>query len=196
MKPALFTQMSTGPTSDWAWAMAPASCGRLGMSASYPRAVPPWSTISLAVSAAPSALRSRTTSLQPSEAKARQSAFPRLRAPPVTRATRPLIPRSMAYLPLNWAGRFWKNAWMPSPPSHQPRKALGAAVAGNDPQVGLGLAHPRRLLEDADVAGHGDLASAAQRMAIDGGDDGLGEALDAAEHGVAEADEGGHVGPR
>ncbi len=57
------------------------------------------------------------TSLQPSEAKARQSAFPRLRAPPVTRATRPLIPRSMAYLPLNWAGRFWKNAWMPSPAS-------------------------------------------------------------------------------
>jgi len=44
------------------------------------------------------------------------------------------------------------------------------------------------------VAGHGDLAAAAERMAVDGSDDGLGKALDAPQHGIAEAKERRDIG--
>src|SRR6185369_8858501 len=97
MMPALLTQMSTGPTSLWARSTTSASRPRSVMSTSYPRALPPWPVISAAVAVAPSALRSSTTILHPSAARAKQSALPRLRAPPVTRATRPLMPRSMLF---------------------------------------------------------------------------------------------------
>src|SRR5262245_45578198 len=75
------------------------------MSTSYPRAAPPAASISLAVSRAPSALRSKTATLQPSPASVRQSCWPRLRAPPVTSATLPSRPRSIAPLfPLKRSG--------------------------------------------------------------------------------------------
>src|SRR5213083_1665314 len=48
----------------------------------------------LAVSSAPSALRSKIATRQPSAASTDASAWPRLRAPPVTSATRPRMPRS------------------------------------------------------------------------------------------------------
>ena len=43
----------------------------------------------------------------------------------------------------------------------QPGHALGTSEAGDDPEVGLGLSHPRGVLEQAQVAGHRDLAAAA-----------------------------------
>src|SRR5262249_11554508 len=49
--------------------------------------------------------------------------------------------------------------------SDQAGKALRAPVAGRDAEVRLGLPHPRALLEDADVAPHRDLASAAEGVA-------------------------------
>ena len=44
----------------------------------------------------------------------------------------------------------------------QPRQALRAAEAGDDPQLDLGLAEDRRLRGDPDVAGHRQLAAAAK----------------------------------
>src|SRR5262249_57454271 len=76
----------------------------------------------------------------------------------------------------------------------QPREALGAAEARNDAQVRLGLPHTCRLLEDADVTGHGDLAAASQGMAADGRDHRLRKALEPPEDRVAEAEERGTVG--
>jgi hypothetical protein len=46
------------------------------------------------------------------------------------------------------------------------------------------------------MAGHGDLAAAAEGMPIDGRDDGLGEALDAAQDGVAKAEKTPDIGSR
>src|SRR6266511_620992 len=186
--------------------------------------------------------------LQPSPARARQSALPRLRAPPVTRATRPLMPRStlsalefgrallkegldtlarvfrledllegahldldgvvdgrlnavvdrlddeaggdgrplddlprqglgvvegLAFLgeaidetdPVALLGgnlRAQDEVLESEAPADQSRESLGPAKSGNDAQVRLGLSNPRRLLQDADMAGHRDLASAAQ----------------------------------
>src|SRR5262249_9963577 len=73
------------------------------------------------------------------------------------------------------------------PAPDQAGQTLGAAVAGDDAEAGLGLPHPRRLPEDADVAAHRDLAATPQRVAIDGGDHRLGKALDAPDHAIAEA---------
>src|SRR2546422_9316682 len=75
-------------------------------------------------------------------------------------------------------------------PADQARHPLRAAEARRDAQVRLGLSHPRRFLHQSEVAGHRDLAAAAERVAVDRGDDGLGEPLDLAHHGVAESDEG------
>src|SRR5262245_10185210 len=72
----------------------------------------------------------------------------------------------------------------------QPWHPLRAAEAGRDPEVRLGLPHPRALFEEPEVAGHRDLAAAAERVAVDRGDDGLGEPLDLPHHAVTEADEG------
>ena len=44
----------------------------------------------------------------------------------------------------------------------EPRQALGAAEAGDDPELDLGLAEERRLGGDAHVAGHRQLAAAAE----------------------------------
>ena len=47
---------------------------------------------------------------------------------------------------------------------------LRAAEAGDDPEVDLGLAEGRRARGEPDVAGHRDLAAAAEREPVDGGD--------------------------
>src|SRR5919204_2447602 len=99
MMPALFTQMSTGPSSRSMRATVSRTAAPSRMSHAYPRAARPPLSISRAVSVAPSALTSTIAILQPSAASVTASALPRLRAPPVTSATRSLIPRSIAYLP-------------------------------------------------------------------------------------------------
>ena len=52
----------------------------------------------------------------------------------------------------------------------QARQALRAAEAGDDPELDLGLAEDRRARGDAHVAGHRQLAAAAEGEAVDGGD--------------------------
>ena len=52
----------------------------------------------------------------------------------------------------------------------EPGEPLRAAEAGDDPEVDLGLAEGRRARGQADVAGHRDLAAAAEREPVDGGD--------------------------
>ena len=56
--------------------------------------------------------------------------------------------------------------------AHQPRQPLRAAEAGDDPELDLGLAEHRRARGDAHVAGHRQLAAAAEREPVDGGDRG------------------------
>jgi hypothetical protein len=53
---------------------------------------------------------------------------------------------------------------------HQARQALGAAEAGDDPELDLRLAEQRRARGDAHVAGHRQLAAAAEGQAVDRGD--------------------------
>src|SRR3989442_8748040 len=65
------------------------------MSHAYPRARPPDASISPAAWPAPSPSRSTIAIAHPSAASVVASARPRLRAPPVTSATRPRMPRSM-----------------------------------------------------------------------------------------------------
>ena len=52
----------------------------------------------------------------------------------------------------------------------QARQPLGAAEAGDDPELDLGLAEDRRLGGDPHVAGHRHLAAAAEGDRVDGGD--------------------------
>ena len=52
----------------------------------------------------------------------------------------------------------------------QPRQPLRAAEAGDDPELDLRLAEQRRARRDAHVAGHRELAAAAEGEAVDGGD--------------------------
>src|SRR5215470_4512743 len=94
MMPALLTQMSTGPRSRSMAATAAPTCAASRTSQAYPRAVPPVAPMALAASSAPSAFRSQIATRQPSPASTVASARPRLRAPPVTSATRSRIPRS------------------------------------------------------------------------------------------------------
>lgn len=56
----------------------------------------------------------------------------------------------------------------------QARQSLGAAPAGEDAQQDLRLAEPGPLRGDAKVTGQGELAPAAQGIAVDGGDGGPG----------------------
>ena len=72
----------------------------------------------------------------------------------------------------------------------QARRALGTAVAGQDPQVHLVLTEPRVLASDPNVAGHRELATAAEGEAVDASDDGFAQAFDAAEDALASAGEG------
>ena len=65
--------------------------------------------------------------------------------------------------------------------TRQPLRALGA---GNDPEVDLGLADERLRHGDAEVAGHGDLETAAERRAMNRHDHGLGAVFDARQQRV------------
>src|SRR6266404_1310933 len=69
----------------------------------------------------------------------------------------------------------------------QPRQALGATAAREQPQGDFRLAEPGFLGGQPDGAGHGRLAAAAERKAVDRGDDRLAEVLDQVEHLLAEA---------
>ena len=67
----------------------------------------------------------------------------------------------------------------------QPRQPLRAAVAGNDAEVDLRLAEPRRVGRDAQRARHRQLAAAAEREAVDRGDHRLAHVLDQIEDVLA-----------
>src|SRR6185437_6302837 len=68
-------------------------------------------------------------------------------------------------------------------------KALRAAVAGQDAEADLRLAKASGLRRDAYAAGHRKFAAAAERVAVDRGDDGLGQRLDAAEDALRASSE-------
>jgi hypothetical protein len=68
----------------------------------------------------------------------------------------------------------------------QARQALRAAVAGKDAQLDFGLPEPGALRRNADRAGHRELATAAQRVAVDRRDDRLAEVLEERHHALAE----------
>ena len=63
----------------------------------------------------------------------------------------------------------------------QPRQALRAGVAGKHAQIDFGLAEHRRVGRDPQRARHRQLAAAAERVTVDGGDDRLAEILDEVE---------------
>ena len=63
----------------------------------------------------------------------------------------------------------------------QPRQPLRAGEAGNEPELDLGLAEPRRVGRQPDRAGHRQFAAAAEGEAVDRGDDRLAEPLDQVE---------------
>src|SRR5882757_4285551 len=71
--------------------------------------------------------------------------------------------------------------------SHQPRQALRAAAARKQTELDFRLAELRGLDCDPDSAGHGGLAAAAERKAIDRRDHRLAEVLDEIEHLLSEA---------
>ena len=68
----------------------------------------------------------------------------------------------------------------------EPREALGAARAGDDAQQHLGLAEHRVLGGEPEVGGQRQLAPATQRVAVDRGDHGLGDAGDGRGRGAHE----------
>jgi len=69
------------------------------------------------------------------------------------------------------------------------REALAATIAGNETELDLGLAEAGGGGCEAEGAGHGEFAAAAESEAVDTGDDGLAEGLDAAEDAVDAAGE-------
>ena len=69
----------------------------------------------------------------------------------------------------------------------EPRQPLRAAAARDESQGDLGLAEFGGLDRDPERAGHGRLAAAAQRKAVDGCNHRLAEILDEIEHALPEA---------
>ena len=69
--------------------------------------------------------------------------------------------------------------------AHQARQALRSAVAGNEAELHFGLAELGVSTGEAHGAGHGDLASAAERESVDAGDHRLAQILDQVEHRLA-----------
>ena len=65
------------------------------------------------------------------------------------------------------------------------RQPLRAAVAWHESELHLGLTELRGLRRDANVARHRELAAAAEREAIHGGDHRLGRRLEATKHVLA-----------
>ena len=66
----------------------------------------------------------------------------------------------------------------------EPGQPLRAAGARNDAEQHLGLADAYVCGGDAEMTRHRDLVAAAERVAVDGGDDRLGRVLDTAQQGV------------
>src|SRR5438067_146307 len=71
------------------------------------------------------------------------------------------------------------------PFAHETRQALRAAVAGCDAELHLRLAELCGLTRDPQMARHGELAAAAQGVAVHGGDDRLAAGFEAAQHRLA-----------
>lgn len=69
--------------------------------------------------------------------------------------------------------------------SDEPDKALGSSKAGGYSQTDLGLCKLRVLRRETDVTAHREFTAAAERKAVDRGDDRDRERLDAAEDLVA-----------
>src|SRR6185295_11216794 len=67
----------------------------------------------------------------------------------------------------------------------QPRQSLRAAVTGGDAELDLRLAELRGVARDSQVARHGELATAAQRVAVHSGDNRLAARLEAPQHCLA-----------
>ena len=78
----------------------------------------------------------------------------------------------------------------------EPRQPLRAARAGNDAEQHLGLADLASLCRDAEVARHRDLESAAERVAVNGGDERLGRVLDPLQQACVLADRANESVPR
>ena len=66
-----------------------------------------------------------------------------------------------------------------APAADEPRQALRSGVAGNQPEVDFGLSELRGVGREAHRAGHRQLAAAAEREPVDGGNHRLAEVLDA-----------------
>ena len=66
------------------------------------------------------------------------------------------------------------------------RQALGPAVAGHDAELHFRLAKPGILARQAERAGHGEFAAAAQSIAVHRRDDGFAQVFDQVEHVLAE----------
>jgi hypothetical protein len=77
--------------------------------------------------------------------------------------------------------------------AHEPREALRAAGPRDDGEGGLREAHEGGGGGDAEVAGEGEFEAAAEGDAVDGGDDGLGAAVDEAEALAVVAEHGAHL---
>src|ERR1051326_2842951 len=71
------------------------------------------------------------------------------------------------------------------PRAYKPRKALRAAIAGNNAELDLRLAELGIFAGQAHGAGHGNFTSAAEGKAIDAGDYRLAEVLNQVERGLA-----------
>ena len=66
--------------------------------------------------------------------------------------------------------------------AHQARQALRSTVAGNDAELHFRLSELGIRTGEAHGAGHGNLAAAAERKAVDTGDHRLSQVLDEVEH--------------
>src|SRR5205823_2365401 len=71
------------------------------------------------------------------------------------------------------------------PLADEPGQALAAAISGNDPQFHFWLAQHGVLRGDSKCAGHCELASAAECIAIDRSNDGFPEPFDVIEHSLS-----------
>ena len=83
-----------------------------------------------------------------------------------------------------------------APFADDPRQALGAARAGDDGDRRLRQPEHGVRGRDAQVARERELEAAAERHAVDGGDDGLGQAVERAELGPVEIDQTSHLARR
>ena len=71
------------------------------------------------------------------------------------------------------------------PLADEPRQSLCSAVSGHQTEIDFRLTEPRRVGRNTERAGHGEFATAAQRVAVDRRDHRLAEILDQVEHVLA-----------